>query len=192
MGWTFSGYYGSRPETMKEKKNFIERELKTWYNGGVSVIHSHLVADPYVGEKGGYVHYCSIEKADQRRVILVTLFVFDKYNWGYKDMSEDMGPAYYDCPLVILKDVPCPDDEWAIEWRKTVKEQHYKKNAQKAAIKALRPGDMVEFIDWNYAGQKKFEVASVEGNKILFYAASGKRVQLLHWRKAEFKIIKAN
>ena len=91
-----------------------------------------------------------------------------------------------------LKDVPCPDDEWAIEWRKTVKEQHYKKNAQKAAIKALRPGDMVEFIDWNYAGQKKFEVASVEGNKILFYAASGKRVQLLHWRKAEFKIIKAN
>lgn len=191
MGWTVSRYFGSRPETMQEKKNFIESEIKSWYNGGVSILHSNLVADRYVGEKGGYVHYCSIEKADQRRVILVTLLVFDEYEWGYKDMEESMCPGYCDCPLVILKDVPCPESEWAIEWRKAVKEQHYKKAAQKAAIKALRPGDMVEFINCNYAGQKKFEVASNDGKTVLFCGERG-RVHLVNWKKTEFKIIKAN
>lgn len=191
MGWTFSRYFGSKPKTMVEKKNFIANEIKSWYNGGVSILHDHLVADPYVSGKGGYVHYCSIEKADQRRVILVTLCVFDKYEWGYKDMSEDMGPAYHDCPLIILKDVPCPESEWAVEWRQAVMERHYKENAKKAAIKALRPGDMVEFIYGNYDGQTKFVVASNDGKRVLFCGEHGK-LNLIGWTKTEFKITKAN
>ena len=42
------------------------------------------------------------------------------YNFGYKDMSEDMGPYIYNCPERILKIVErsAPCGEYAAEWRK--------------------------------------------------------------------------
>ena len=141
MGWTYTNYhyYGcGKPQTMKEKRNFVANEVKSWYNGEAAILHDHLASDPYVGEKGGYVYYCSLERADQSRIILVNLVVFDKDEWGYKDMSEDMGPGYHDCPLIILKDVPCPDDKYAIEWRKNVMEHHYNEIA-KSVNKRIAP-----------------------------------------------------
>lgn len=195
MGWTFTnyGYYGcGKPQTLKEKKNFIANEVKSWYNGEAIILHDHLAFDPYVSDKGGYVYYCSLERPDQRRSILVNLVVFDKYEWGYKDMSEDMGPGYHDCPLIILKDVPCPNDKYAIEWRKAVMERYYNENAKKAAIKNLRPGDMVEFIDDSYNGKTKFVVAANDGKKILFFGEHGRRLNLIGWKKTEFKVVKAN
>lgn len=193
MGWTYTNYcyYGSKPKTMKEKKNFIAKEVKSWYNGEAVILHDHLASDPYVAERVGYVYYCSLERPDQSRIILINLVVFDKDEWGYKDMSEDMGPGYHDCPLIILKDVPCPDDKYAIEWRKNVMAHHYDKIAKKAAIKALRPGDMVEFINCNYGGRKKFKVAYNDGKKVYFVGDHGK-VNLVNWKKTEFKILKAN
>lgn len=195
MGWTFTnyGYYGcGKPQTLKEKKNFIANEVKSWYNGEAIILHDHLAFDPYVSDKGGYVYYCSLERPDQRRSILVNLVVFDKYEWGYKDMSEDMGPGYHDCPLIILQDVPCPNDKYAIEWRKAVMERYYNENAKKAAIKNLRPGDMVEFIDDSYNGKTKFVVAANDGKKILFFGEQGRRLNLIGWKKTEFKVLKAN
>lgn len=194
MGWTFTnyGYYAcDKPQTLEEKKNFVANEVKSWYNGEAVILHDHIAYDPYVSDKGGYVYYCSLERPDQRRIILVNLVVFDKDEWGYKDMSEDMGPGYHDCPLIILKDVPCPDDQYAIEWRKEVMERHYNEIAKKAAIKNLQPGDMVEFINCNYGGQKKFVVAYNDGRKVYFVGDRGK-VNLVKWKKTEFKIIKAN
>lgn len=195
MGWTFTnyGYYGcGKPQTLKEKKNFIANEVKSWYNGEAIILHDHLAFDPYVSDKGGYVYYCSLERPDQRRSILVNLVVFDKYEWGYKDMSEDMGPGYHDCPLIILQDVPCPNDKYAIEWPKAVMERYYNENAKKAAIKNLRPGDMVEFIDDSYNGKTKFVVAANDGKKILFFGEQGRRLNLIGWKKTEFKVLKAN
>lgn len=194
MGWTYTNYcyYDcTKPKTMKEKKNFVAKEVKSWYNGEAVILHDHLAADPYVGKKGGYVYYCSLEKPDKTRIILVNLVIFDKDEWGYKDMSEDMGPGYHDCPIVILKDVPCSDDKYAIEWRKSVMERHYNQIAKKAAIKNLHPGDTVEFINCNYGGQKKFTVAYNDGTKVYFMGDHGK-VNLIGWKKTEFKILKAN
>ena len=165
--------------------------MKSWYNGEAVILHDHIAYDPYVSDKGGYVYYCSLEKPDQRRIILVNLVVFDKDEWGYKDMSEDMGPGYHDCPLIILKDVPCPDDKYAIEWRQAVMERHYNEIAKKAAIKNLQPGDMVEFLNCNYGGQKKFVVAYNDGRKVYFVGDRGK-VNLVKWKKTEFRIIKTN
>ena len=194
MGWTFTnyGYYGcGKPQTLKEKKNFVANEVKSWYNGEAAILHDHIAYDPYVSDKGGYVYYCSLERPNQRRIIMVNLVIFNKYEWGYKDMSEDMGPGYHDCPLIILKDVPCPDDKYAIEWRKAVMELHYNEIAKKAAIKNLQPGDMVEFLNCNYGEQKKFVVAYNDGRKVYFVSDRGK-VNLIKWKKTEFKIIKAN
>lgn len=176
----------------ERKKNFVANEVKSWYKGEAVILHDHLAYDEFVGEKGGYVYYCSVERPNQSRIILVNLVVFDEDEWGFKDMDESMCPGYCDCPLIILKDVPCPDNEWAIKWRKTVMERHYKENAKKAAIKALRPGDEIEFIAVNYGGNKKFKVSVIQGKNIYFADARSSCLNLVGWKKQEFKIIKAN
>lgn len=61
------------------------------------------------------------------------------YGWGYKDMSESMGPCYYTCPLRYLKEVPLPDSEFAGPWREKVKAYHARQKrvyqvGQKVAI----------------------------------------------------------
>lgn len=190
MGWLYESYFAEKPKTMKERKNFIANKLKKWYNGEAFILHDHLTKGDCEGIARRYIYYCSIER-NQQRAIFVILFDFDKYRWGYKAMSEDMGPCYYDCPLIILKDVPCPDDEWAIEWRKTVIERHCKQNAKKAAIKSLRPGDEIEFTDACYNGHKKFKVSVIMGNKIYFTDDRCPTLNLIGWQKHDFKILKA-
>ncbi|NSW83918.1 MAG: hypothetical protein HPY90_11735 [Syntrophothermus sp.] len=43
----------------------------------------------------------------------------DYYNFGYKDMAEEMGPYFYNCPERILELLTPTDDEWALKWRET-------------------------------------------------------------------------
>lgn len=61
---------------------------------------------------------------------------------GYKDMSEGMGPYYYDCPLGFLDRVPEPEHpDWMLEahardgktWRDKVRDHHAgKREARKS------------------------------------------------------------
>jgi hypothetical protein len=44
--------------------------------------------------------------------------------WGYKDMSESVGPNSYSCPLSYLDMVPIPKSEYAAGWREEVKKYH--------------------------------------------------------------------
>ena len=56
MGWTYTNYcyYGcGKPQTLKEKKNFVAKEVKSWYNGEAIILHDHIAYDPYVSDKGG-------------------------------------------------------------------------------------------------------------------------------------------
>lgn len=45
----------------------------------------------------------------------------------YKDISEDMGPGYYDCPESILKLLSETHSEYALNWRKHCWEENEKK-----------------------------------------------------------------
>ncbi len=38
--------------------------------------------------------------------------------WGYKDMTESMGPYYYHCPLSYLDEVPVANQDWRDHVRK--------------------------------------------------------------------------
>jgi len=42
----------------------------------------------------------------------------EQYNFGYKDMTEDMHPYYYNCSKSILKLLTKTDNEMAQCWRK--------------------------------------------------------------------------
>ncbi len=134
----------------------VVAKIRSWYCGEVTRLHDHFVYDKFVSAIGdGYVYYYSIEKSNQQWVILVTLAIFDDDVWGYKDMDETVCLGYCDCSLIILKDLSCPDSEYAIEWRKGVRQTYCEKNAKKAAIKVLKPGDEIEFTYVNYGGCKK-------------------------------------
>ena len=64
--------------------------------------------------------------------------------FGYKDMSEDMGPYAYDAPLKMLdmldRLAPNPTG-YAAEWRKKCRDRH----AAKKARTTWKAGDRVEF-----------------------------------------------
>jgi hypothetical protein len=41
--------------------------------------------------------------------------------WGFKDVSEDMGPVDIDCPVELLDMTDEPTEGYAVEWRKRVR-----------------------------------------------------------------------
>ena len=57
--------------------------------------------------------------------------------WGYKGMSEDMGPCYYDCPLSYLDEADEPSSGLAREWREKVR-----KLAAERASKRPKVGEL--------------------------------------------------
>lgn len=64
----------------------------------------------------------------------------DYYNFGYKDMEEDVGPGPADCPLSILRLLSPTDSKWAQEWR-----DRCKAKAEQPKLSALPIGTQIEF-----------------------------------------------
>lgn len=70
------------------------------------------------------------------RLIVLYLLTGDKDNgWGYKDVSENMGPAQSNCPLSYLELAPWTAEkgQHSVEWRHRVCAYH-------APRKQLKPG----------------------------------------------------
>ena len=62
---------------------------------------------------------------EARRYIGCDLMACDRgYGWGYKDLSESMGPCYYSCPLAYLDLVPPTNPDW----REQVRAWHAARN----------------------------------------------------------------
>lgn len=113
MGWTY---------THKDKNvspsEYIKNEILVWSNPDAQ----YTVLD------GGVVkfrtYYGAVERIDlktnERRVFAVIIllnYAKDYHNFGYKDMSEDMGPCQAECPERILKLLTPTDSAYANEWR---------------------------------------------------------------------------
>lgn len=47
----------------------------------------------------------------------------DRHGWGYKDVDETMGPCNLDFPVSWLDLLSPIDSEYAVEWRKKVRER---------------------------------------------------------------------
>jgi len=104
VGWTF---------TQKSKglsiKEFFEKE----FNGTsgkvldcASRLHeAYLAYEISPGEVIGIV--CALQYRP-----------YDYYNFGYKDMDENMGPYFYNCPKRILELLTPTTSKYAKEWRR--------------------------------------------------------------------------
>lgn len=127
MGWT---YYHLDDTSSTGKK----KELDTYY---ASVVKSQMV---------GNVYYAAYKAKDGNVSAAVVLTAKDRnsyYNFGYKDMTENIGPGYYDCPSSILDLLTPTDNESANEWRN--KCRVYQKN--KKLIKEAPIGTIISWKD---------------------------------------------
>jgi hypothetical protein len=99
MGWDFTEGFS--------KKDMIDDIKRT--------IGANLIASKVVGRE-----FWLVEKAGESSQIVLFLLAKNGQDWGYKDMTESMGPYYYKCPIAFLDLAP----ERNAEWRRQIRAKH--------------------------------------------------------------------
>jgi hypothetical protein len=120
MGWTSTRY------TKKTHQEFdndaLEDFLNNEFGDGLELAKVHLHKDPEQHEIYGIFRSVVTRKAFLG-VILLKIHNDEIY---WKEMDENMGPSYYNCPIDYFRWVPT-EDEYATAWRdKCKKEQNGK------------------------------------------------------------------
>lgn len=131
MGWTFQ----EKPANVKAE---LDRQL-TW----TGERGTNRVLDSAIVNRTEY--YAAVETLlhDGTREVWAAVFLLkfhprarDGYTFGYKDMTETMGPYAWRCPLRILDLLTATENEYANGWRAKCREYH----ARRAALPKLREG----------------------------------------------------
>lgn len=133
MGWLFG--FGSPSE--------IKNHLNRTRTGGPTVVKQ--AATQY-----GRHLWTVYETVKGERFINLDLIQKSGEQWGYKDMSEDMHPFYYDCPMSLLDVAGQTDNECANKWREEVRRHH-------ASKKKLSIGNRIEVYGKVYTIVEKID-----------------------------------
>ncbi len=139
MGWTFA--HKEKGITVKQ---FFEKEFG--YTDKETGVYDKVLDCAATFTEA----YLAIETGDtsgpKEVYAMVCLLGYrpkDYYNFGYKEISEDMGPCNYSCPERILKLLTPTDDKWAQEWR----EKCWERIRAKKARPKLRKGMIIQFAE---------------------------------------------
>ena len=137
MGWTF-GYESDR-------KRFIEHiTSKSHFSDGYTPLEYRVV--------GNHVWQLVLKNSTGDKFITLALIAKQRNGgWGYKGLSEDMGPYYYDCPLSLLKKATAPLNKYAADWRDKVREYH----AEKVQRRQLKPGAVFTLGNTQYRIERR-------------------------------------
>ena len=101
------------------------------------------------------------EDADKKRFVALYLINGSRHSdFGYKNLTEDMGPCEVDCPLRLINAATEPLNDWAREWREKVRAHHVKRTATLDVVKSLKVGDKVMLKNKKPAGP--FTVTSLK------------------------------
>jgi hypothetical protein len=129
MGWTFSYTDVGRKahiEYLTSAKHFSE---------GYTPLEHRVV--------GNNVWQLVRIDATGRKMITLDLIAKQRgEGWGYKGLTEDMGPVEVNCPLSLLNKASPVTEGYAVEWREKVRRYHA---AQAAYRKAKKPGTVVVY-----------------------------------------------
>lgn len=163
MGWTsyHANYYKSNGAIDRKAEcdaYFMEganrRHYRVLKSAMVGSVYYAAVQDllRYTGkdEDGSpiYVEIPDIERETWAAVFLTKTDARDYYNFYYKDMSEDMGPAEASCPASILRLLSPTDSEWANEWREKCR-KHIERKKSPNALSNLPIGTVIRFVTYN-------------------------------------------
>lgn len=148
MGWTFTPGWNRRDQINDcikgwdlhggpDDKTVIGRnETLRWCTVG-NVLWSVCEARHTAGPKAGKV---------ERWIRCDLLQNGGEDGWGVKSMEESCGPYHHSCPASYLDMVPCPDSEYARNWRKTVLEIVEIKRSRAKLAAGLKNGDKVYIL----------------------------------------------
>lgn len=116
MGWLF--YAHTRKDLIADRIKGQETEHATW----------KTLKHCAVGNTLWYISEITVKQTGETtRHIFCDLLQKNHGKWGYKDLSESMGPYYYSCPLAYLAMVPVEN----ATWRESVIQYHAKQQAKR-------------------------------------------------------------
>ena len=143
MGWLFT-LGASRKEVAAE----CTRPHEWTKDDGVVVKHE-TIARYYSGNDLWTVLEVTHDGKQHLRVIL--LFKLSRGSgdgWGYKDVSESMGPCAVSCPLKFLDMVPKIPNDYAAEWRPHVRAYWKRRKARAAERRELKAARKRRILGW--------------------------------------------
>lgn len=162
MGWTsyHATYY--KNGTVDRKAECDAYFMEGLNAGFYRVIKSALIGSVYYAAIENLKRYSKEKDESGNRIIedipeneritwaavfLTSVDSRNYYNFYYKDMGEDMGPAEDRCPASILDLLSETDSEYALEWRERCRKNiEAKKNPN--ALKNLPVGAVIRFTNW--------------------------------------------
>ena len=155
MGWTsyHAKYYkGSKIDRKAECDSYFTEGLnKGHYKIEKSIVKGSVYYAAvrnlvrYVETKDGEGIYKPLPESEQKvwgMVIITSTDMKDWFNFAYKEIHEDMGPPYFDCPDSILNLLSPTESEWALEWR----EKCRKRNAARKELQKLPLGTTIKVV----------------------------------------------
>lgn len=133
MGWSFSC-------DPRDDRAAIIRELTT------DPAHHKTLDFSARGNHLWTVKEYTKESGETARYILLFLLQGGGrgFGWGYKDITESMGPCETDCPLRFFDMVPEPPNDYGREWRERVRAAHVATAAKRQRIAGLAVGQTVD------------------------------------------------
>jgi len=138
MGWLFTQGY--------TRQNLVAHLTKDW-TGEDGKLHRCL--DHSSNGKSVLWAVWQVGEDESNRFLACYLTKNDKgFGWGYKGMSESMGPAYYGCPLRFLDMVPMPDSPYAQGWRDKVRKYHEQRTCKfEVGQRVELVGSTIPYVD---------------------------------------------
>lgn len=149
MGWSFEMFPRSR-------KEFIDSlTTQRHFSPDYEPIRARVV--------GNHVWQLVRQVSANRTFICLDLIAKDRNGgWGYKGLSEDMGPVAVDCPLSLIDAASEPINDYARAWREKVRAYHAKRKTGKPVAGAVVTygGNQYKLIE-PWAPRKGWKVTSV-------------------------------
>ncbi len=139
MGWLYMRSIGAH----RTPRDYLDAELTH-----TSPALTRSVLRSAVVRMRTYYAALEVKRAGAQREVIGTVCLIrysprdrEGYIFGYKDMSEDMGPVEAACPVRILDLLTPTDNENAQQWRARCRNTA----ARRAAHPKLRNGDRISF-----------------------------------------------
>lgn len=129
MGWSFAMQDTGRKahiESLTNQRHFSPGYISVTYR----VVGNHV--------------WQLVQRPDGTKYITLDLIAKERGGgWGYKGMSEDSGPYYFDCPLALLDKADPPATANAEAWRIKVREYADRQKRLKREMQNLKPGTVI-------------------------------------------------
>lgn len=181
MGWTYM-----HRDKGTSNKDFFQED----FDAGTK-FHAH-------GTVNG-VFYAAVETprhpGEVWALVALTNWVPSEYhNFGFKDMSEEMGPYEHRAPLSVLNALTPTDHPAAMEWRERVAQYH----EQRAALRGLRDGDQIvlgtplPFTDGQERGTFTVRRQAIRGGRTKVVLTDGgfQRFSLPNWQDMTVAVLR--